>query len=57
MPRPAQEWKAAMDYEMEAGAEEFFEQREEQFEKLFKEISPELEEFVRGFRVLRWKPG
>lgn len=55
MPKPAQEWKAAMDYEMEAGAEEFFEQREEQFEEFFQEIAPELKEFVRRFRIVRWK--
>jgi hypothetical protein len=57
MPRPAQEWKAAMDFEMEAGAEEFFTQRENQFDELFEEIAPELKEFVRRFRIIRWKQG
>ncbi len=56
MPRPVQEWKAAMDYEMEVGAEEFFEQREEQFEELFEAIAPELEAFVKHFRIVRWAP-
>lgn len=57
MPKPLQEWKAAMDYEMEIGAEEFFDAREDEFEKLLEEIAPELEEFVHRFRVMRWKPG
>jgi hypothetical protein len=62
MPRTAQDWKIAMDYEVEVSAEEFFEARQEKFESLFEEIAPELEDFVRRLRIVRWearelKPG
>ena len=56
MPKPLEEWRAALDYETKIGAEEFFEAREEEFERLAEEIAPELEEFMSRFQVIRWMP-
>jgi hypothetical protein len=55
MPTTAQRWSTALDYEIEVGAEEFFESRDEMFEDLLRGVAPELEELVRGLRIIRWE--
>jgi hypothetical protein len=55
MPPTAQRWSTALDYEIEVGAEEFFESRDEMFEDLLQGVAPELEELVRGLRIIRWE--
>lgn len=56
MPEPLEQWQATMNYEMEIGAEEFFEARAHEFEKDFEAIMPELQEFMQGFKIVKWKP-